>query len=290
MAPVYCPQPAGVRAVSVGVERATDPAYLQYQYGTTERLHIRMEAHQRYSERQDDFVDWVLDHLNPSVGDLVLDVGCGVGSYHAPLCKRGVRAILGIDASKAMIKASQRHANANHLPVVTVLGDAQSLPVAEAGYDCAMANHVLFLVPDQRAALRELRRALRPGGRMVATTTGLREQSRLALTHARAAVALGYAPAQQVVARFSLDHLDLVREVFPNAQRFVREDAFVFPTTEAALRYYASGAIDALQDMPADGSHRPKLLEAVAEQVESVVRAEGVFRDPKDAGCYVATV
>jgi hypothetical protein len=57
----------------------------------------------------------------------------------------------------------------------------------------------------------------------------------------------------------------------------VREDAFVFPTTEAALRYYVSGAIDALEDMPADGSHRPKLLEAVAEQVESVIRAEGVF-------------
>ena len=71
------------------MERATDPAYLQYQYGTTERLHIRREAHQRYSERQDDFIEWVLDCLNPGVGDLVLDVGCGVGSYHAPLRKRG---------------------------------------------------------------------------------------------------------------------------------------------------------------------------------------------------------
>jgi hypothetical protein len=64
------------------VDRATDPAYLLYQYGTTEKLDTRIEAHQRSSERPDDHLNWVLDRLDPHPGDLALDVGCGKGSYH----------------------------------------------------------------------------------------------------------------------------------------------------------------------------------------------------------------
>jgi hypothetical protein len=54
--------------------------------------------------------------------------------------------------------------------------------------------------------------------------------------------------------RFNLRHLALVREAFPNAEAFVREDAFVFPSMEPALRYYASGLVDAINDAPVAGS------------------------------------
>lgn len=272
-----------------GVERGIDPTYLEHQYGTTERLRIRLEAHQRYSERTDDFFDWVLDCLDPQPGDLVLDVGCGAGSYHPALCARGIRAVLGVDASKAMVEASQQQANHCHLPVLAIEADGQMLPLPDAAYDCAMANHMLFHVADQRAAVGELRRVLKPGGRVLMATAGSGHRTRLREIHARAAERLGYRPTGSVIDRFNLGHIDLVREVFPNAVRFVREDAFVFPTTEAALRYYASGAIDAVQDCPSDGSHRPRLLAAVGEQIERIIAAERVFRDPKEAGCFVAT-
>ncbi len=219
----------------------------------------------------------------------MLDVGCGAGSYHLGLCARGVRAVLGVDASKAMGEASQQQANESHLPVLVIEADAESLPLPDAAYDGAMANHVLFHVADQRAALRELRRVLKPGGRVILATAGSGDRSYLRGIHARAAERLGYTPAGSVIDRFNLDHIDLVREVFPNVVRFVREDAFVFPTTEAALRYYASGGIDALQDCPSDGRHRPRLLAAVGEQIERIIASDGVFRDPKAAGCFAAT-
>jgi hypothetical protein len=45
--------------------------------------------------------------------------------------------------------------------------------------------------------------------------------------------------------------------------------------------------IDAIVNPPADGSHRSQLLEVVAEEVESVIARDGVFRDPKPIGCFL---
>jgi ubiquinone/menaquinone biosynthesis C-methylase UbiE len=270
------------------VERATDPHYLLEQYGTTDRLETRMEIHRRYSERTDDFLKWALDHLDPQPGELVLDVGCGTGAYHPQLRARGVQVIVGLDASPTMVAATQRQAGDQNLPVVAILGDAQRLPLPDDAYDRVMANHVFFFVPDQRAALREMRRVLKPTGRVLLATNGPDHGKRLEALHAHAAQQLGYTPSAAVGARFNFDHLPLVREVFPDAECVVRTDAFVFPTTEVALRYYATGRVDAIEDPPVDASHRARLLQAVGEQIEAIISREGVFRVPKDVGCFVA--
>lgn len=270
-----------------GVDRATDPAYLRYQYGTTDKLDLRIQANQRYSERPDDYLDWVLDHLDPRPGDLALDVGCGRGSYHPLLIARGVRAILGVDASPAMVAATQRQADERRLPVVSIEGNAERLPLPDAAYDLAMANHVFFLIADQRAALRELRRVLGPSGRVVLTTNSEDHCERLMALHREAALRLGHQPIQRVMARFHLGHLPLVREVFPTARCYVREDAFLFPSTAAALSYYGSGLVDAIVDPPAGGEHRARLLALMGDQIEAIIRRDGVFRVAKNTGCFV---
>jgi len=60
------------------VERAIDPANLNEQYGTEQRLRIRIEAHQRYSQRTDDYFEWIMNRLQPRPGDLVLDGVCSL--------------------------------------------------------------------------------------------------------------------------------------------------------------------------------------------------------------------
>jgi hypothetical protein len=89
--------------------------------------------------------------------------------------------------------------------------------------------------------------------------------------------------------RFNLDqHIGLLEDVFSRVERHVRNDAFVFPSAEPLLRYYATGPVDAIEDRPADDSHRARLMAIVAERVNEIVAREGEFRDPKDVGCFVA--
>lgn len=271
--------------------RAVDPEYLRFQYGDNERLRVRIETHQRYSERPDDFVDWVLGHAALRPGQRLLDVGCGDGGFHAPLRRRGVR-VVGLDRSAGMVRAAAggAGAEADGPPAQVLLGDAQALPIGDAAVDCALASHMLYHVPDVRAALREVRRVLRPGGRVVLTTNAADHSRRLYALHEEAARALGYTPTEPPGAHFSLDHLELVREIFPRAERRVRHDAFVFPDAEPALRYYASGRIDGIRERVPDGAHRTTLLAAVRDQIAGIIAREGAFRVPKDAGCFVADV
>jgi ABC-type glycerol-3-phosphate transport system permease component len=71
-------------------------------------------------------------------------VGCGKGSYHPLLIARGVRAILGVDASPAMVAATQRQANTLGLPVVSIEGNAERLPVGNFPNFYATDQALLF--------------------------------------------------------------------------------------------------------------------------------------------------
>ncbi len=266
----------------MGHDLSTDPGYLAYQYGDAARLRIRQEAHRRYSERPDDFLEWVVDHLDPQPGERIGDVGCGPGIYHPLVAARGAQ-VVALDPSWGMVAEVARQGG------WVVQGDAQQLPWAHEAFHRVMANHMLYHVPDRRAALQEMWRVLRPGGRVVLATNAGDHLRRLHELHAQVARSLGYRPLEgSVTERFSLDHLALVRSVFPNARVHVRPDAFRFPTVEAALAYYASMAVDRIADPPGDGSHRPRLLAAMAEVLQEVWARDGVIRVEKTAGCFVA--
>lgn len=265
-----------------------DAAYVRYQYDDSEKLRIRAETHRLYSERPDDHADWLLGHLAARRGDTVGDVGCGYGWVHPALTAVGAR-VIGVDSSFGMVGEAAEQARREHLEVVVAQGDAQALPIADASCDRVLCSHVLFHVPDLHAALTEMRRVARPGGRVVMTTNAADHSQALYAIHADAARALGYTPIEPR-GHFTLDDLDLVRSVFPTAERHVRPDAFVFRDAEAVLRFYATGRVEAIENRPGDGSHRPALLAAVGERVATILARDGVFRVPKNAGCFIATV
>jgi SAM-dependent methyltransferase len=116
-----------------------------------------LSARQRLWQCQVPFFDiaaWVLDLARLVPGMRVLDAGCGNGVYLRALRERRVNA-LGCDLSPGMLRVTA------HLAVINA--DVTALPVRDDAFDVVFAAHLLDLVPDRRAAVRELRRVLAPG-------------------------------------------------------------------------------------------------------------------------------
>jgi ubiquinone/menaquinone biosynthesis C-methylase UbiE len=108
--------------------------------------------------------------LEPQPGDRILELGPGTGYYTLPVAEwiqpSGELTIL--DVQQEMLDHTLRAAGERGVGGITaVRGDARSLPFADASFDAAFLVTVLGEVPDQDAALRELARVTRPGGRVV---------------------------------------------------------------------------------------------------------------------------
>jgi SAM-dependent methyltransferase len=106
----------------------------------------------------------VLDLLGDVAGRRTLDAGCGSGPLLADLAERGA-SVAGFDASRAMIGlARERLRDEADLKVADL---TQPLPYDAEAFDDALAVLVLHYLEDWSRPLAELRRVLKPGGRLV---------------------------------------------------------------------------------------------------------------------------
>ena len=106
--------------------------------------------------------------------DAVLDIGCGAGRTTFGLYEAGYRSVTGYDLSATMIEAAHRIADQRGLAIRFDVGDAASMPYADASFDGALFSaEGLMCIPGwerRLKVLREVRRVLRPGGHFIFTT------------------------------------------------------------------------------------------------------------------------
>jgi SAM-dependent methyltransferase len=120
----------------------------------------------------------------PEGGDL-LDVPCGFGRHALPLARAGFR-VVGVDRSQALIDAAAERRGHERRPKL-VCADYRELPLPDESFDAALnlfSSLGYFGDEEDTRALREIRRVLRPGGRLViellhrdALVRGFREHS-----------------------------------------------------------------------------------------------------------------
>ena len=102
----------------------------------------------------------------------VLEIGVGSG-LNFPLYGKQVEFVYGIDPSPRLLSIARRRAAASKIVVELLLGSATAIPLADNAVDTVVTTWTLCSIPDPLAALREMRRVLKPDGNLCFVEHGL---------------------------------------------------------------------------------------------------------------------
>lgn len=124
----------------------------------------------------------LIRRAGPRDGEDILDLGCGTGVVTRTVAASGIvpGSMTGVDFSAGMLAEARVRAASEGLDVRWVEADAGALPLPDDSFDVAFCQQAFQFFPDRPAALRELRRVLRPGGRVaICVQTALDENPQL---------------------------------------------------------------------------------------------------------------
>jgi SAM-dependent methyltransferase len=145
--------------------RLDDEGFVRGQYASTGKLETRISVWQPDAQGRSP-QDVALAALAEATPARLLEVGCGTGAFAARCAEELGCEVVALDSSPEMVAATRARG------IEAVVGDVQRLPCADATFDAAVAAWMLYHVPDRDRAIAELARVLRPGGRLIAITTG----------------------------------------------------------------------------------------------------------------------
>jgi SAM-dependent methyltransferase len=125
-----------------------------------------LAAYQRIQRAIGDIGEVGLAAAAPQHGEHVIDIGCGTGDTTAALARAvGLSGhVLGVDISESLITAARTHRLDN---ATFVVGDAARHPFQASHYDLVFSRFGVMFFADPVAAFRNIRRALKPAGRLV---------------------------------------------------------------------------------------------------------------------------
>jgi len=158
------------------MSKFTDQQYLTTdQYKDSGNLDARIEIHRRFSTNSYGWFNWVFDTLNQLPKEAnVLELGTGSAALWVDIAQKipAAWAITLSDLSDGMLDAAWRNLVVTGRNFKFEQIDAQSIPYADETFDIVIANHMLYHVPDRSKALTEIKRVLKKGGHLIATTVG----------------------------------------------------------------------------------------------------------------------
>jgi SAM-dependent methyltransferase len=187
-----------------------------------------------------------LDAARVTSGIRLLDAGCGAGLLALLAHLRGAR-VAAVDASPGLLAVARERVPAADLRE----GDLEALPFADASFDAVTAVNSLFYAADMSAAMRELARVTRPGGRVVITAWGPPERCQVlaAVMPALGPLMPPPPPGAPPPHPGALSEPGALARVLESAGVKVVEEGevacpFVFPSTEASWRGNASAGVN----------------------------------------------
>lgn len=267
-------------------DKRTEQQYIQEQYKTKDNLQIRIETHEKYSEPEVEFHDWILDHVDWNGNESVLDVGCGTGEYAEPTNLR-CRRYIACDLSMGMLES---------LPATIwakVNLNAESIPFDDETIDVVMANHMLYHVPELPRAIDEIYRVLKPTGSLIAATNSSNNMPQLYDLQVRLTQRFGIDnrvlkdSSNKVLKRFTLENgSQTLGHTFNSIERHDLRGALVFKEPEPLIDYLSTMQKRYAAALPAEMSWKD-MAAVLRDEIQQRIDEDGEFRVSKLTGVYV---
>lgn len=117
------------------------------------------------------FIPWakvLLEQAAPEAGEAVLDLACGTGTVarHAAPRVREKGRVVGLDLNDNMLEIARERPVPDGLTIEWQVGDACALDLPDKAFDLVLCQQGIQFFSDRAAAAREMRRVLKPGGRL----------------------------------------------------------------------------------------------------------------------------
>lgn len=213
--------------------------------------------------------------------ETVVDVGCGNGNDARQLRAGGhTGTILAFDLSVGMLRTLDA-------AVPAANADAGALPLRDESADVALAMHMLYHCPDIPAVLAELRRVLRRGGVLVASTNSVDHLAELGDALSSAVAAAGGTPRRwgEGPSRFSLEHGgEVLARSFTTVERREDRNRLLVTEVDAVIAYVLS-----VRDLYGEESDDVwnRALAILGDRVAGEIQEHGAFAVSTATGTFV---
>lgn len=258
-------------------------------YATDRNLRINEETRAKYAIPKVDFIRWTLGAIDWTGDEVLLDIGAGTGGHYACLVQdQPDITYFALDLSPNLLL--NHPCAADHL----AQGDAMRLPFSDDSFDIVMANHVLYHLADVEAGLVEIKRVLKPDGRVLAATDSLQTLPELQVLIRRAIVLLSKNGAQANPPSLPCDGFALENGTRILSRHFyavVRHDLpcqLVFDDVEPALEYLDSMRELRQGELPDDVSWDDMML-IMRQQMTQLLQLVGKLELHLALGALVAS-
>lgn len=256
-----------------------DPIYLRKsQYRNANNLNARIRIHEEFSTNPQGWNAWVLQKLGEIAAEKIIEVGSGPASmwqvsYPFDLANK----VLYLnDFSYGMCRAANEIGlNNQHFRFINA--DVQHLPYSAQRFDLAIANHMLYHVPDLNLALSEIKRILKPGGIFFAATNGIDHM--LEMDRLIKEVTPQLPEIYSVARNFSLESgVQILKPFFNHIERIDYFDSLNITRAEPFMEYILSIWGNFIN---------PEQHSVLVERISRQIARDGVIHIRKSTGVFI---
>ena len=253
---------------------------LRTQYQNATNINARIALHRDFSVNPEGWFPWLFRQMRLKPGMSVLELGCGNGALwlenlsHVP---SEIHIVIS-DSSEGMVREVQHRLSEDQRFSFQTI-DMDQIPFSDQSFDLVIANHVLFYSIDLNYTLKEIRRVLKPGGTLSASTYGAKHMKEITELVQEFNPEIRLA-AENLYEQFGLENGEEILK--PHFEKVISrryEDSIEISEADPLISYILS----------CHGNQNRLLLDHYKEFREYVQKkVRGGFHITKDAGVFCA--